>query len=80
MDEKFLNKFKNTNFNTIIHLAAMSNENLCAQNEKKAYEINILGNINVINIARQKKIKKILFASSEWVYESSNNSLIQDCL
>ena len=73
LDEKFLDRFKSKKFNTIIHLAAISNENLCAQNEKKAYEINVLGTINVINIARQKKIKKILFASSEWVYESSNN-------
>ena len=51
LDEKFLDRFKNNNFNTIIHLAAMSNESLCAQNEKKAYEINVLGTINVINIA-----------------------------
>ena len=74
-NEKFLNKLKSKSFNTIIHLAAMSNENLCMQNEKKAYEINVLGTINVLSLALQKKVKRFLFASSEWVYESSNNSI-----
>lgn len=72
-NEKFPHKFKSKSLNTIIHLAAMSNENLCKQNEKKAYEINVLGTMNVINLARQNQVKKFLFASSEWVYEASNN-------
>lgn len=52
----------------IIHLAAVSSANDFKKNAVKAYKINIDGTINLIKAAAEKKVKQIIFASSEWVY------------
>lgn len=53
---------------TIIHLAALSTDKLCKEKPNLAFDVNINGTINLINIAKNKKIKKFIFASTEWVY------------
>ena len=56
------------NVKTIIHLAAIASSNDFKDDIKKAYEVNINGTINLVKSAVEKKIKHIIFASSEWVY------------
>ena len=70
LDKDIYKKIKTKNIKTIVHLAAISNKNDCEKNISKCYDVNLLGTINMLNFARQKKIKKIIFASSEWVYEN----------
>jgi nucleoside-diphosphate-sugar epimerase len=54
--------------NSIIHLAAISNDKDCKKKLKDCLDINICGTKNIVDFARRKRIKKIIFASSEWVY------------
>lgn len=60
----------------VIHLAAVSNDKRFDDNPKIAKEINEDASINLINICEKKKIKKFIFASSEWVYGDNNNENI----
>tara|TARA_B100001063_G_C16701140_1_gene522628 strand:- start:53 stop:916 length:864 start_codon:yes stop_codon:yes gene_type:complete len=84
-----LNKKIKHNIKLIIHLAAISNSKDCAKDLISCYKNNVLGTINILNFAKKRGIKKIIFASSEWVYgnkinlKSSNknlnlNSIIDD--
>ena len=56
------------NFNTIVHLAAISSTNDFIKNPEKAFKVNINGTFNIIRLAKRNKIRNIIFASSEWVY------------
>lgn len=56
------------NIDTIIHLAAISRDNDCSNDLANCYLTNVVGTLNVINAAKKLNIKKIIFASTEWVY------------
>ncbi len=67
----------------IVHLAAMSTDSMCKQDPISAININMIGTINLANIAVEKRCKQFIFASSEWVYgdtdgknEKNENSAI----
>jgi len=53
---------------TIIHLAAISTDKDCKNNKILAFDVNVNGTINLLESATIKKAKKIIFASTEWVY------------
>lgn len=57
----------------IIHLAGISSLPLCQSEPSMAFDINVSGTLNVLEICRRKDIKKIIFASSSTVYENSKN-------
>ncbi len=61
----------------VIHLAAISNDVDCKKNKKKCFKTNVLGTKNILKAAKIKKIKKLLFASTEWVY---HDSLAKKCV
>ena len=63
-----LHKKIKSKIKTIIHLAAISNSKDCDKDLINCYKNNVLGTINILNFAKKKSIKKIIFASSEWVY------------
>lgn len=65
--DRKIEKYINSN-TTIIHLAAISTDKLCLNNPELAFDVNVNGTINLINIANKKKAKKFIFASTEWVY------------
>lgn len=65
----------NHKIDTIIHLAAISNKQECDADPMRCHEVNIKGTINLLDFALKKKIKKFIFASSEWVYENSKNKI-----
>ncbi len=67
------------NKNTIlIHLAALSTNNQCKDSPDLAFDINVNGTLNLINLANKKKIKKFIFASTEWVYGNYTKKNNQD--
>jgi len=63
----------NNKINTIIHLAAISRDADCKRNVLLTFKSNVLGTLNLIDIAKKNKIKNFIFASSEWVYDSFEN-------
>jgi UDP-glucose 4-epimerase len=71
LDKNFSKRIVNKRVSSIVHLAAISNKNDCEKDIIKCYKVNLLGTINVLNFANEFNVKKFIFASSEWVYESS---------
>ncbi|HIE73624.1 MAG TPA: UDP-glucose 4-epimerase GalE [Flavobacteriales bacterium] len=68
---KNVNKVNNTDvkhsFQTLIHLAAVSDISFCNANPKTCYEVNVNGTNKMLEIAR-KNDANIIFASSSHVY------------
>jgi nucleoside-diphosphate-sugar epimerase len=67
-----IKKLKKTNINYIIHLSAISSDNIFKKNPHDCFKANINSVINLIYIASQKKVENFIFASSEWVYGNNN--------
>lgn len=62
---------------TIVHLAAISTDQMSTNDPALSYKVNIFGSMNLIQFAKIKKIKNFIFASSEWVYGSFKNNEIK---
>lgn len=56
--------------NTIFHLAAISRDIDCKKNVYNTFNSNVMGTLNLIEIAKNNNIKNFIFASSEWVYDT----------
>ena len=52
----------------IVHLAALSRDPDCRDKAYECFENNVMGTLNLIKNARERKVKQFIFASSEWVY------------
>ena len=61
----------------IVHLAAISTDQMSIKDPALSYKINIFGSMNMMEFAKKKKIKNFVFASSEWVYGSFKNNEIK---
>lgn len=57
----------------LIHLAALSRDPDCKGKAITCFDINVMGTLNLIESAKEKKIKQFIFASSEWVYDKFEN-------
>jgi len=53
---------------TIIHLAALSSDPICRENPHQAFDINVMGTLNLIKTAIKVNAQQLIFASTEWVY------------
>jgi UDP-glucose 4-epimerase len=64
------NKLKNSLKGTdcVFHLAAISDINVAYKEPMKCREVNIGGTNNVLEISKQLKLKRFIFASTEWIY------------
>ena len=61
----------------LIHLAAVSRDADCRANPKLAFDVNVMGTLNLIEAAKKRKVKQFIFASSEWVYGDVRNEEVQ---
>ncbi len=61
----------------LIHLAAISRDKDCAADLGRAFTVNVNGTINLIQAAKARKVRQLLFASSEWVYGEVENDGVQ---
>lgn len=52
----------------VIHLAALSRDCDCKGNALNAFNVNVLGTLNLLEAAKARGVKQFIFASSEWVY------------
>ena len=72
LDLKNLNKLKNLfkkyKFKKVVHLAAQPGVRYSLINPKAYFDNNLLGFYNIIEIARQFKVKHFIYASSSSVY------------
>jgi len=67
------------NSSTVIHFAAISNDQSSKKNIKKTYDVNINGLKNLIKISHKKKINQFIFISTEWVYgEFTDNKKLHE--
>ena len=62
------------NVDTIIHLAALSTDPQCKNKAYECFDINVMGTLNLMKAAEDRKCKQIIFASSEWVYDNFTNN------
>tara|TARA_B100000575_G_scaffold270980_1_gene251915 strand:+ start:676 stop:1566 length:891 start_codon:yes stop_codon:yes gene_type:complete len=69
-DKNFYRKLPK-DLDIIIHLAAISRDKDCSNDLPNSYMTNVVGTLNVIEAAKKLNIKKIIFASTEWVYPNS---------
>jgi nucleoside-diphosphate-sugar epimerase len=58
----------------IVHLAAISRDADCRNATREAFDVNVGGTTNVIEAARRRGIRQIVFASTEWVYPDVGRS------
>tara|TARA_A100001015_G_C15037654_1_gene737388 strand:- start:3590 stop:4468 length:879 start_codon:yes stop_codon:yes gene_type:complete len=72
------NKLKFKGYDAIVHLAAVSSTKDFKKNPDKAFKINLNGTYNIIRLAKKNNIKKIIFASSEWVYGEMSKKKIYE--
>lgn len=60
---------------TLVHLAAISNDNDGKKNPQLTFNVNINGTINLLEAAKEKQIKHFVFASTEWVYDKNQKKI-----
>tara|TARA_B100000886_G_scaffold340389_1_gene309651 strand:+ start:2780 stop:3661 length:882 start_codon:yes stop_codon:yes gene_type:complete len=68
-NKNFYNKIKKK-IDIIIHLAAISRDQDCEKDLSDCYNTNVVGSLNVMHAAEKLSAKKIIFASTEWVYHN----------
>ena len=54
----------------LVHLAALSRDADCRADSYAAFDVNVMGTLNMMNIAKQRGCRQFIFASTEWVYDS----------
>ena len=62
----------------IFHLAAMSNVNHVFEKPVYSVELNISGTVNILEAARKNKCKRVIFASTVWVYTGSQGVYVDE--
>ena len=69
-NRKSLQKIFNKKIDLIINLAAQAGVQYSFKNPKKYLDSNVIGFFNILELAKEKNIKKIMFASSSSIYGS----------
>jgi nucleoside-diphosphate-sugar epimerase len=62
-----------TGFDTVIHLAAISNDPIGNLNPQLTYEINHLGSVRLARLAKEAGVRQFLFSSSCSMYGAAGN-------
>ena len=62
----------------IFHLAAMSNVNQVFEKPIYSVELNITGTVNILESARKNNCKRVIFASTVWVYTGTNGTYVDE--
>jgi nucleoside-diphosphate-sugar epimerase len=71
-----INRYLDEN-SILIHLAAISTDSESKKSPLKAININIAGTQKLMEICKDRKISKFIFASSEWVYPENSIAIPQ---
>ena len=76
--QEFLNKFQKKKFSIIINLAAQAGVRYSIKNPYEYAKSNLVGFVNVIELAKIKKIKHFIYASSSSVYGYSKKKYYKE--
>jgi UDP-glucuronate 4-epimerase len=76
--QEFLNKFQKKEFSIIINLAAQAGVRYSIKNPYEYAKSNLVGFVNVIELAKIKKIKHFIYASSSSVYGYSKKKYYKE--
>lgn len=71
-DLSFLDKF---DFDLIVHLAARAGVRQSMNSPEQYIETNIIGFTNILEYARRRQIRKVIYASSSSVYGEQNHNI-----
>ena len=71
---KLSNFLKNKKIDVIVHLAAQAGIRYSLKNPRDYLNNNIIGLFNIMEIARNKKLKKLIYASSSSIYGNSSKT------
>ena len=74
--DRLVNTCKKYAVDKVVHLAALLQFG-CEQRPSDAIEINVLGTLNLLEVARRLNIKRFVFASSGAVYGPIENDMIE---
>lgn len=58
------------NVDVVFHIAAIISLPGCNDNPQEAYDVNVTGTINVLEMARKAGVKKVILASTSAIYEN----------
>jgi UDP-glucose 4-epimerase len=61
----------------LVHLAAISRDSDCRNDPYEAFDVNVMGTLNVIRACVARGIGQLVFASSEWVYGEVDRDGVQ---
>jgi UDP-glucose 4-epimerase len=70
-DINLMEKIVSSGINSIVHLAAQIHVDRSIIEPKETYEANVLGTLNVLELARRYDIEKVIYASTSEVYGSA---------
>ncbi|MFN8487847.1 MAG: NAD-dependent epimerase/dehydratase family protein [Caldilineaceae bacterium] len=65
-------------YDFIYHLAAVSNVNDAYKNPLRCVNLNITGTANVLEVARRNEVKRVVFASTVWVYAGARDHAVHE--
>lgn len=69
LDKEFVfSRLASVDFDSIIHLAAITDIRKTVENPKLCFEVNCLGTLNVLELAARKNVSRFVLASSANVY------------
>jgi UDP-glucuronate decarboxylase len=69
LDQDFVfSKLASVDFDSIIHLAAMTEIKKTVENPKLCFEVNCLGTLNMLELAVRKKVSRFLYSSSANIF------------
>jgi len=66
--ESLFSDLKEVEFDAVIHLASITNIRDTIENPYRCYDVNCIGTLNVLELASQKNVKRLIYASSANVY------------
>jgi len=70
-DLNMLEKIMSSGVDAVIHLAAQIHVDRSITEPKETYEANVIGTLNILELARRYDVEKVIFASTSEVYGSA---------
>jgi UDP-glucose 4-epimerase len=59
----------------VVHLAAISRDGDCRDDACAAFDVNVTGTLNVLRACRERGVRQLIFASTEWVYGNASTNV-----
>ena len=73
-----IEKFIPEKCDAVIHLAGLSRDKDCKDNDYHCFNANVMGTLNLMRAAQKKMVKQFIFASTEWVYDLFSENEVKD--